>query len=186
MIVDPSKKISIHFSDSTTGKYISLRDSTTLLPKEKPISLYTFEALGTKSYFYFAPKEQGEFIMKSITFKEIKEFPYAKKKDEQYPPYKLSSRIIWGEDGDNHKINDPFVGKVKIKGRGWEYIVLSNKDGVFNFSVTDRGEFILSAWGGNKWSEYSNKFSINSHDDLFEKRGDIWVTISSLEEVKLK
>ncbi len=185
--INTNKRVNVYFSNFVDGKYeASLRSKARVKGVNKDLTLNSFKAVGSISYFYFAPQEEGEITVKNITIKKVKTYPQITHGEKQYLPYTLTSRIIWGQDGASYKKGDPFVGKTRIKGTGWEYVVMTNDNGVFTFNVTDRHEFILSAWDGSKWVSYPNTFSINIYDNLFEKRVDKWVTIGSLKEIKLK
>lgn len=73
MFVNVNKKVRIYFSELLpNGKYKSLRDPAVISGVNKAVPIHIFKATGKKAYFYFAPLEEGEFIMRKITLKEVK------------------------------------------------------------------------------------------------------------------
>lgn len=110
-------------------------------------------------------------ISANISCEQLKEYsqlcktyPQIIHKGDQGKPVRLINRIV---DINNQPIKNI---EVKLIGdKGWEYIALTNDEGIFEFNVTDRDEFKLYAWNGTVWAEYTYKLSINVFNNFFEK-----------------
>lgn len=70
MLIHTNKKVNVYFSNVVGGKYTPLRNMARITGVNKPITLNSFKAIGSRSYFYFAPQEAGEMLVKSVTLKE--------------------------------------------------------------------------------------------------------------------
>ena len=70
-ILNINKSVNMYFSDDNNGTYTNLRNRATLTGVDYDITVNSFKALGKKSYFYLAPQEIGELIVKNISMKVI-------------------------------------------------------------------------------------------------------------------
>lgn len=185
MVFNTSIPVKVWFSDITTGTYKTLTKPKAITETNKDIEIPHFQALGEKTYIYFAPKSSNMMIVKNISVTKI-QYPQIHHGAKRLKKTRdINGTIVWGDGYANHKKNEKFFGEVKIKSKDWEYVVFA-ENGDFNFNVSDIGEFVLSAYDGDQSNKYPNTFMLNEEGQLFEKRGNKWAKINSLNDVHLK